>query len=73
MLMGYLCGGWLMIKSAQAAQSQLDQGEGEPKYLKAKLVTTKFYCEHLLTRTMSHLAAILAGSAEIMALAVDQF
>ncbi|MEN9434466.1 MAG: hypothetical protein RLZZ422_2055 [Pseudomonadota bacterium] len=73
MLMGYLCGGWLMIKSAQAAQSQLDQGEGDPAYLKAKLVTTKFYCEHLLPRTMSHLAAIQAGSAEIMALTVDQF
>lgn len=73
MLMGYLCGGWLMIKGAQAAQAQLDQGEGDPEYLKAKLVTTQFYCEHLLPRTMSHLAALKAGSQSTMALTADQF
>ncbi|WP_020558776.1 acyl-CoA dehydrogenase [Thiofilum flexile] len=73
MLMGYLCGGWLLIKGAQAAQNQLAQGEGDPEYLKAKVITAQFYHDHLLLRALSHLAAIKAGSAAIMALAEDQF
>ncbi|MBK8454723.1 MAG: acyl-CoA dehydrogenase [Thiofilum sp.] len=73
MLMGYLCGGWLLIKGAQAAQTLLAQGEGDPTYLNAKLVTTQFYCEHLLPRALSHLSALKAGSQSIMALSVEQF
>lgn len=73
MLFGYLCGGWLMAKSAGIAQAQLAAGEGDADFLKNKLVTARFYAEHLLPRTQSHLAAVQAGSESIMALAEDAF
>ena len=73
MLFGYLCGGWLMGQSALKAQALLASGSGDPAFLKAKLSTSQFYCEHLLTRTASLLAAIRAGSQSILALPEDQF
>ena len=72
MLFGYLCGGWLMVKSAQQAQTMLDAGEGDPQLLTAKLTTTRFFCEHLLPRTGACLASVLAGSESTMALTVEQ-
>jgi len=72
MLFGYLCGGWLMVKSAQQAQTMLDAGEGDPQLLTAKLTTTRFFCEHLLPRTGACLASVLAGSDSTMALTVEQ-
>ncbi len=73
MLFGYLCGGWLMGKSALRAQALLDAGNGDPEFLKGKLVTAQFFSEHLLPRTQSSLITIRKGSASIMALSEDQF
>ena len=68
MLMGYLCGGWLMAKSAIRANELQVAGEGDPQYLQAKLATAQFFCEQLLPRTQSSLAAIKAGSDSTMKL-----
>ncbi|TXH68269.1 MAG: acyl-CoA dehydrogenase [Thiothrix sp.] len=73
MLFGYLCGGWLMAKEASIAQAQLATGEGDASFLNNKLITARFYAEHLLPRTQSHLSALLAGSESVMALAEDAF
>ena len=73
MLLGFLCGGWVMGRSALKAQQSLDAGGGDDAFLQAKLVTTRFYCEHLLPRTGPCLAAVRAGSESMMALAEDQF
>lgn len=72
MLFGYLTGGWLMARSALKAQSLLASGEGDPQMLQAKLGTARFYCEHLLPRTRACLASVVAGSASVLALTVDQ-
>jgi len=73
MLLGYLCGGWLMGQSALKASSRLAAGGGDKSFLEAKLVTARFFCEHLLPRTGACLAAVEAGAESMMALAVDQF
>ena len=73
MLLGYLCGGWLMGQSALKAAARLAAGGGDSAFLQAKLVTARFFCEHLLPRTGACLAAIEAGAESMMALAVDQF
>ena len=72
MLFGYLTGGWLLAKSALIAKSMLDSGEGDPDFLKVKMATARFYCEHILPRTQTCLACVLAGSESVMALTVDQ-
>jgi len=73
MLMGYLCGGWVMGRAALKAQQMLDAGNGEVAFLQAKLVTVRFYFEHLLPRTGACLAAATAGSDSMMALEAEQF
>jgi len=73
MLMGYLCGGWVMAQAALKAQQMLDTGAGDVSFLKAKLITARFYFEHLLPRTGACLAATMAGSESMMALDAEQF
>ena len=73
MLFGYLCGGWLMAKSAIQAKAKLDAGEGDPEFLNTKLTSARFFCEHMVPRTQSCLASIQAGSESIMKLDELQF
>jgi hypothetical protein len=73
MLFGYLTGGWLVAKGALQAQQVLNTGEGDRDFLHAKLISAKFYSEHLLPRTAAYLAAIKAGSDSTMAMPETQF
>ena len=72
MLLGYTCGGWLLGQSALKASVRLASGGGDAAFLKAKMVTARFYCEHWLPRTSACLAAIQAGPDSMMALTADQ-
>ncbi len=72
MMLGYLCGAWVMGRSAVKAE-QLLSTSGDDAFLEAKLVTTRFYFEHLLPRADSCFRTILSGSESMMALAVEQF
>lgn len=47
-LMGNVCGGWLLTKSAVVAQGKLDAGEGDPTFLKAKINTARFFTEQVM-------------------------
>jgi hypothetical protein len=73
MLMGYVCGGWVMALSALKATQLLESGGADEAFLKAKLVTAQFYFDHLMPRTMGYLSAIKSGSESMMALDVEQF
>jgi alkylation response protein AidB-like acyl-CoA dehydrogenase len=73
MLFGYLCGGWVMGRSALKAAEMLQAGKGDETFLKTKQVTAQFYFDHLLSRTGSYLTTIQAGSESMMALDVEQF
>lgn len=68
MLMGYLCGGWMMARSALKARALLEQQQGDADFLQAKLISARFYSEHLLPRVYSSLVTIKAGSESTMAL-----
>jgi alkylation response protein AidB-like acyl-CoA dehydrogenase len=73
MLLGYLCGGWAMARSALAAVDAQAAGRGDPAFLEAKQVTARFYAEQLLPRTRGLLAAVQSGSDSTMALSDEQF
>jgi len=73
MLFGYICGGWLMAKSAIKAQALVDAGEGDSDFLTAKLSTCRFYYDHFLPRIYSYFAIVKSGSNSIMALSEEQF
>ena len=73
MMLGFICGGWVMGRSALKASQLLAEGGGDEAFLQAKLVTARFYSEHLLPRADSCLTTILTGSDSMMALSEDQF
>ena len=73
MLLGYLCGGWVMGLSALKAEELLQAGIGDTSFLTAKRVTARFYFEHLLPRAGACLVTMKAGSESMMALAEEQF
>ena len=72
MLMGTVLGGWQMARAALAAQVRLSTGSPDVSFLEAKIVTARFYAEHLMPRAGAHLAAVLAGSESLMGLSEEQ-
>jgi hypothetical protein len=73
MLLGFLCGGWVMANSALKAAQLLESGASDRGFLEAKQVTARFYFDHLLPRVGAYLAAITAGSGSMMAMPEEQF
>jgi alkylation response protein AidB-like acyl-CoA dehydrogenase len=73
MLMGFICGGWIMGMSVLKASQLLASGSGDSAFLKSKQITARFYFDHLLPRTTGYLEMIKAGSDSMMALEENQF
>jgi len=73
MIMGYLCGGWVMGRAALRATALLADNPGDKPFLAAKQITARFYFEHLLPRISACLETLSAGSESTMALDVEQF
>lgn len=71
-LVGTVVGGWLITRGALAAHSQLSNG-GDQKFLEAKVITARFYSDHILPRTEALLPEITHGSSSVLALAEEQF
>jgi alkylation response protein AidB-like acyl-CoA dehydrogenase len=67
-MMAVMTAGWLMLKQQRAAQAMLDSGEGNPDFLKAKLVTTRFYLERMVPEASGLKAAAMAGGDLLYAL-----
>ena len=68
MLFGYLSGGWVMARSALAAQAQLASNSGDQTFLAGKLASAQFYAEQILPRVDSCFKAIQSGAS----MAVDE-
>ena len=52
-LFGLVAGGWVMVRNATAAAAHLGTGSGDEAFLRAKIVTARFYAEHLLVQAPS--------------------
>ena len=66
MYSGYAVLAYFWAKAAVAAHKQLDAGEGDAKFLRAKLFTARFYMERLLPRTASLAQTMLSGADNLM-------
>ncbi|MEM9058160.1 MAG: acyl-CoA dehydrogenase C-terminal domain-containing protein, partial [Pseudomonadota bacterium] len=71
MLAGTVTGGWVLAREALAAQAR--RGDGADPYFASKIVTARFYAGHVMPRARAYADALATGSADIMALAEDQF
>ena len=72
MLAGNLTAGWQLARAWLVAQEQLAQGVDEA-FMRAKLVTARFYADHLLTRAPGLRDAILDGADSVTGLALESF
>jgi alkylation response protein AidB-like acyl-CoA dehydrogenase len=63
---GIVTGGWLLARSARAAQQQLDDGRGDAAFLRQKVVTARFYADQLLPQAAGLVAAVTAGPADLL-------
>src|SRR5215831_9434863 len=48
MLMGIVCGGWQLARSALVARQRLPEGKGDKSFYEAKIKTARFYADHVL-------------------------
>jgi hypothetical protein len=71
-LLGIVAGGWQMGRAALAAQAKVGAGETAAFY-SAKIITARFYAEHVLNEAAGLAREIVAGGASALALDADQF
>ena len=72
MLAGNVVAGWQLARSLLVAQEQLAQGV-EAGFMQAKIITARFYAEHLLTRVPGLRDSIVEGASSVNALAPEAF
>jgi acyl-CoA dehydrogenase len=72
-LWGIVAGGWQMARAALIAQEKLATGSVDAEFYRAKVATTRFYADHILSRALSLEREIIAGSASVMGLSEEQF
>ena len=70
---GIVFGGWQMARAAQCAEKSIAAGSGDADFYRAKIATARFFADHFLTQAAGLRAAIVEGSAAVMALTEEQF
>ena len=68
MLMGYLCGGWMMSRSASKAAQEIVNKNKSNDFLEAKLVSSDIFMTHLLPKIKSLAESIIKGDESILAM-----
>jgi hypothetical protein len=71
-LWGVVAGGWQMARAAQISATKIAAGDSDPFYA-AKLVTSRFYADHVLSQALWLHHEIMQGSASVMRLSEDQY
>jgi len=71
-LLGIVAGGWQMARAALVAQAKIDGGDKDPFY-KAKVVTTRFYADHVLSQARGLASSVTDGAEGVLALPEDMF
>ena len=65
-LAGTVCGGWMMARAALVASQQLAAGGGDTGFLTAKILTTRFYGDHIITLSVGFADAITTGADSVL-------
>jgi alkylation response protein AidB-like acyl-CoA dehydrogenase len=65
--------GWLMGVQALAAQKLIDSSAPDADVAQVKLVTARFFAEHLLPQVHGLVSPVKAGKDDLFALTADQF
>jgi len=66
-LMGIGLGGWMLARSADIASRQLAEGEGDADFLKSKILTARFFADHVLAQAPALAAMAMRGAESVLA------
>lgn len=73
-LLGIVAGGWQMGRAALIASQRLGAaGEGGDRFYSAKIVTARFYADHVISQASGLAYTIVNGAPGALALADEQF
>ena len=72
MLAGNLFAGWQMARALLVAQEQMAKGV-EVAFMQAKIITARFYADHLLTKAPGMRDGIVEGADCVTALSLEAF
>ncbi len=67
-LLGLVAMGHCFLKSARIAQDAADSAEGASEFMRAKLITARFFFDRILPQASAAFMAIKAGKSSMMAL-----
>ena len=73
MLAGNLMAGWQMARALLAAERELAGHGGDTAFLEAKIVTARFYAEHLLSKVPGLRDAVVDGAESVTALPLEAY
>jgi alkylation response protein AidB-like acyl-CoA dehydrogenase len=72
-LAGTVHGGWQMARAALAAGDTIAAAPADAGFLRAKIATARFFCDHVLSQAPALAAGVVSGGAGALALAADDF
>ncbi len=72
MLAGIVVAGWQMARALLVAEARLAEGS-ERDFMQAKIVTARFYAEHILVKAAGLRDSIVDGAEPVTALALEAF
>ena len=72
-LWGLVAGGWQLGRSALIAARHLHDGVGDARFLRAKIVTARYYAECLLPQAHACLQTLVEGGEAAVAMPVESF
>ncbi len=72
MLAGNLMAGWQLARSLLVAQAQIKAGH-ELAFMQAKVITARFYADHLLSKAPGVRDSIVEGAESVTAMALEAF
>jgi acyl-CoA dehydrogenase len=72
-LAGIVCGGAQLARSAHIAARMLEAGDGDAKFLRAKIATARHFADHCLTHAPALRDTVVHGAAGVLALAEEVF
>ena len=72
-LFGIVTGGWQMARAAIIARKRLADDNGDSAFLRAKMLSARFYGDHVLTQASGLADSVVNGADTVLAYADEQF
>lgn len=72
-LAGIVLGGWQLARAALISQEKLESGDGDSQFYQAKIVTARFFADHILSAAQGLRSSIIEGSTGVLGLSEEQF